>query len=105
MSEEDFPLIEDGGTASWGSEEKDFRIIEDRVSWDSEEDFWRNEDARTTSRGSDEKDFRIIEDSQAVSQRSFSKLFGPVLSERDYYGIYDLLQGHWRPGGLPSGCQ
>jgi len=28
-----------------------------------------------------------------------------MLSERDHYGIYDLLQGQWGPGGLPSGYQ
>ena len=53
--------------------------------------------------GSEEKDFRIIEDSQSVSRRSFSKLVGPMLLERDHYGIYDLLQGQWGPGVLPSG--
>jgi len=70
-----------------------------------EEDFPLIVDGLLASRGSEEKDFRIIEDSQAVSRRSFSKLVGPLLSERDHYGIYDLLQGHCGPGGLPSGYQ
>jgi hypothetical protein len=33
MGEEDFPLIVDGPLASRGSEEKDFQLIEDSLSF------------------------------------------------------------------------